>query len=101
MTTLDVGISGPNGSIDMSNGLLGSATSVFFAACEAHRAGKAEGTSGAAGCDLKLKGSVLLEFLPAAPPGLVPRYSSTGEEIRHFHDTIDPDADYYVGAIEV
>ncbi len=44
MTTLDVGIAGPQWSIDLSNGLLGAATDVFMAAGQAVREGKATGT---------------------------------------------------------
>lgn len=76
MTTLDVSVSGPTGSIDLSNGLLGSATDVFFAACHAQREGRASGVVGPAGCDVALKGEVLL-------------------------GDIDPAADYRVGALEV
>ena len=68
MTTLDVSVSGPNGSIDLSNGLLGSATDVFVGACQAHREGRASGVAGAAGCDLTLKGQVLLELLSPDDP---------------------------------
>lgn len=100
MTTLDVGISGPNGSIDLSGGLLGAATDVFTAARKAHHAGKAEGTSGAGGCDLKLKGSVLLEFLHAGSAGLSKKYSSSSDEVSAFVESIDPGANYYVSAIE-
>jgi hypothetical protein len=101
MTTLDVSVSGPNGSIDLSNGLLGSATDVFVGACQAHREGRASGVAGAAGCDLTLKGQVLLELLSPEMRGQYEAYSSSPEDIEGFHAGIDPDADYRVGAIEV
>lgn len=100
MTTLDVSVSGPNGSIDLSNGLLGPASAVFFGATEALEAGRATGTAGAAGCNVTMKGSVLLELLRPDPGWLHQSQSSDADTIRTFYETIDPDADYRVGALE-
>ncbi len=74
MTTLDVSVSGPNGSIDLPNGMLRSATDVFVGACQAHREGRASGVAGAAGCDLTLKGHVLLEIIR---PGMRGQYDAS------------------------
>lgn len=52
MTTVDAGISGPNGSIDLSNGLLGPASHLLVEAGKAVGDGRAHGTAGAAGCDV-------------------------------------------------
>lgn len=100
MTTLDVGVSGPNGSINLSNGLLGPASNLFFEATRVLREGRASGTAGAAGCDVTMKGSVLLEIFPADPGWLHASQSSESEAIRTFYETIDPDGDYTVGALE-
>lgn len=101
MTTLDVGVSGPNGSIDMSNGLLGSASNLFFGATKALEDGRASGTAGAAGCDVTLTGAVLLEILPAEPGNLHQSQSSDASTIREFYESIDPDADYRISALEM
>lgn len=101
MTTLDVGVSGPNGSIDLSNGLLGSASNVFFGASKALENGRATGMAGASGCAVTMKGAVLLELLPAEPGNLHQSQSSDATTIIEFYETIDPEADYTVRALEV
>lgn len=100
MTTLDVGVSGPNGSIDLSGGLFGSPSAVFHGAVEALEAGRATGTAGAAGCSVTMKGSVLLDILPADPGNLHVSQSSDAAKIADFYETIDPEADYRVSALE-
>jgi len=67
MTTMDVGIGGPNGSVHLANGLSGTATAVFFAASEALDDRRAEGMAGAAGCEVTMKGAVLQEVLDGTP----------------------------------
>jgi hypothetical protein len=103
MTTMDVGIGGPNGSVHLANGLSGTATAVLFAASEALAAdGRAEGMAGAAGCEVTMKGAVLQEILDGMPwTNLYPRGSSSEEELEGFRDSIDPDATYSVGGVEV
>ena len=65
------------------------------------REGKATSTVGAAGCDLTMKGAVLAEILTSGRSGLSDAYSSTPHAVADFIAGIDPDADYYVGAVEV
>jgi len=102
MTTMDVGIGGPNGSVHLANGRSGTATAVFFAASEALADGRAEGMAGAAGCEVTMKGAVLQEILDGMPwTNLYPRGSSSEEELEGFRDSIDPDATYSVGGVEV
>lgn len=102
MTTLDVGISGPQGAIDLSNGLLGAATTVFSEAGRAVREGRASGIVGAAGCDVTMKGAVLRDILSTDDrSGLSEKHSSPQDEVARFIEGIDPDADYKVTALEL
>lgn len=101
MTTVDAGISGPNGSIDLSNGLLGPATTLLSAAYGLVQEGRARGTAGAAGCDVRLQGSEILRVLGYHPNHVHQKYSSPPSEVERFIATIDPDAEYHLSAIEV
>ncbi len=48
-----------------------------------------------------MKGAVLAEMLTSSRSGLSDAYSSTPHAVADFIAGIDPDADYYVGAVEV
>lgn len=103
-TTVDVSLTGPNGSIDLSNGLVGPGSDLWSSAVGALQRGEAEGLAGAAGGEIRLTGRVLKQIadLPDMDDWLLHRsQTSEASEVASFWSSIQDEATYRISMLEV
>ncbi len=102
MTTVDVYIDGEGGNLSLHNGLFGRATTVYHAAYEASRAGKAVGGwNSSGGLDVTMAGRELRTILAKIKE--LPRHHQRPEDdekVQRFCESIQDDATYAVRGIE-
>lgn len=101
MTTIDVRITrlGGRGSLDLSSGLFGSATTVLHAVVEACRRGEVTGQCDETYVDLTLIGAQLVPILRSLTGSGYPS-SASRSEIDAYCDEIDPAEEIHVFAVE-
>ena len=102
MTTVDVYIDGGGDTLSLHNGLFGPATTVYHAAYEASRAGKAVGGwNSSGGLEVTMAGRELRTILARIKD--LPRHHQRPEDdemVQRFCASIQDDATYAVRGIE-